>query len=139
MRSKCPFKHCTEEELERYAMGAAAERERAFIEEHLLLCVQCQQKLTQVDRTIALVRSAADALQHQPVNFVHRTAEGEIRLLVTQSASGGWRALISGQDLEGAKQFTTVQEANEFVLRSFEEMFPEHRCTEACGPPAAKP
>jgi hypothetical protein len=37
-----------------------------------------------------------------------------------------------GEQLVGGKECHTMREANEFLLASFTQMFPEHRCTDRC-------
>ena len=49
--------HVDEETLERYAMGALGDEEEAPIEEHLLLCAGCQNRLTELDRFLKTLRN----------------------------------------------------------------------------------
>ena len=51
--------HPTEELLEEYHFGRVSEPLLANLEVHLLVCVPCQNRLREVDRSIAEIRSAA--------------------------------------------------------------------------------
>ncbi len=48
--------HVDEEALERYAMGALGEEDEAPIEEHLLLCGGCRNRLTEIDGFLKALR-----------------------------------------------------------------------------------
>lgn len=62
--------HYDEEYLESYAMGRLPDEPAAEIEEHLLLCEQCQQRLERVDDFIRAFRIASN----QSVSCVVRPA-----------------------------------------------------------------
>ncbi len=49
--------HADEERLERYAMGLLTEAESAPLEEHLLLCAGCREKLSEFDEFLSTLRS----------------------------------------------------------------------------------
>lgn len=49
--------HVDAEMLERYALNQLSETSSASIEEHLLVCAQCQQKLAETDDFIATLRA----------------------------------------------------------------------------------
>ncbi len=55
--------HASEESLERYSMGTLGQAETATLEEHLLVCSQCQDRLTETDAFIRATRQAARKLQ----------------------------------------------------------------------------
>lgn len=57
--------HASDEALERYATHSLAEPELAQIEEHLLVCSQCQEKLEKIDAYVSAMRDAAKALGQQ--------------------------------------------------------------------------
>lgn len=50
--------HIEEEQLERYAMGTLPELEAAPVEEHLLLCAGCRERLSEFDEFLNTLRSA---------------------------------------------------------------------------------
>jgi anti-sigma factor RsiW len=49
--------HIPEETLEQYAIGALPVVESGPLEEHLLVCERCQERLTTLDEIVALMRS----------------------------------------------------------------------------------
>ncbi len=51
--------HIPEEELEQYCLGGLAEVRRARLEEHLLLCETCRDRLTETESFIAAMRQAS--------------------------------------------------------------------------------
>jgi len=125
--------HLPENWLEEYALGRLHSSLLAPVEEHLLVCELCRQRLAETDDFIQAARLAARRLRELPLDFTHDTPQGPIRLLVRQSAQGDWEAAFAGRQLEGLRRFATVAEANDYLLESFREMFPEHHCTEYCG------
>ncbi|MCS7315333.1 MAG: hypothetical protein RMI94_08940 [Bryobacterales bacterium] len=58
--------HPSEEALEEYALGLLPEEQVAELEEHLLLCAVCQDRLRQADDFIAAMREAARRWQQSP-------------------------------------------------------------------------
>ena len=72
-------RHFNEEELESYSLGTASGNHLARLEEHLLICGSCQQRLEESDAYVRAIRSAAAELQSQPepasrFNFFWRPA-----------------------------------------------------------------
>ncbi|MCX6623074.1 MAG: zf-HC2 domain-containing protein, partial [Acidobacteria bacterium] len=53
--------HASEEALERYSLGASSDEETAQIEEHLLICHNCQDRLAETDLLIKPLRAALAA------------------------------------------------------------------------------
>ncbi|MGB9606715.1 MAG: anti-sigma factor family protein, partial [Bryobacteraceae bacterium] len=63
----CQFEsHPSEERWEEYALGLLDEDDSAELEEHLLVCPQCQDKLAETDAFIYAMREAARRLRQQP-------------------------------------------------------------------------
>jgi len=52
-------RHLADDELERYSMGDLSEPESGGLEEHLLLCERCQQRLDETDAYVVAMRDAA--------------------------------------------------------------------------------
>lgn len=50
--------HLDEDDLERYALNQISEPELARVEEHLLLCVECQDACIAVQQEIDVIRRA---------------------------------------------------------------------------------
>ena len=57
--------HASDESLEQYALGSLQEPLLGEIEEHLLLCSQCQDHLREIDAFRAAMRNAAARLEHE--------------------------------------------------------------------------
>jgi hypothetical protein len=58
--------HIADELLERYSMRAVSEEECAPLEEHLLICEECRERLVQWDGYIRAMRAAAAELRQRP-------------------------------------------------------------------------
>ena len=50
--------HASDDLLELYSMGRLKEEEMAPLEEHLLICDECRNRLMATDREIAAIREA---------------------------------------------------------------------------------
>ena len=55
--------HLEEEEIERYSLAASPECELSRVEEHLLLCSSCRQKVEASDRYVHSMRRAATQIR----------------------------------------------------------------------------
>jgi anti-sigma factor RsiW len=51
--------HVTEDDLERYAMRTLSAPESDHLEEHVLICQSCRDRLESTDEFVAAMRSAA--------------------------------------------------------------------------------
>ena len=60
-------KHVEEERLEAYAMQSMAEDEAAIVEEHLLLCATCMDRLEEIERYQQAMRGAAKRIREEEV------------------------------------------------------------------------
>ena len=58
--------HIPEDLLEQYAMGTLPDPESAPVEEHILLCSECQARLQEIDEFLLAIQGAAAALLRQP-------------------------------------------------------------------------
>lgn len=124
-------RHPDEEILESYAMGTAAGAKLAPIEEHLLVCADCQDRLADLDEFLAAMREAAAGLLDS-LSHTHATSDGPVHLVATRLPHQQWLARFHGRELEGQSTFASLQQATDFLHRSFSEMYPEHRCTSSC-------
>ena len=59
-----PDPHVDADDLERYSLGHSEEAAAARIEEHLLICQPCRDRLTQVDEYVRAMREAAAKLRN---------------------------------------------------------------------------
>jgi anti-sigma factor RsiW len=79
--------HVTEEDLEQYCLGGLAEDRCARLEEHLLLCEPCRDRLTETENFVASMRQASRQWSKEHV------AEGTAGV----AASRTWRQSWPGQ------------------------------------------
>ena|ERR1017187_6241999 len=59
--------HVTEEDLEQYCLGGLTEVRCARLEEHLLLCGTCRDRLTETENFVGAMRQASRQLSEEPV------------------------------------------------------------------------
>jgi hypothetical protein len=64
--------HIDEEILDRYAIGTLASSEVPAVEEHLLICAACQDRLTETDDFVAVFRTAATQVMAHPQSWWKR-------------------------------------------------------------------
>ena len=134
-------KHPRRTQLDEYTFDRLTGADLVTVEEHLLICEPCWRYVELEDEFRgALVR--AHSLQNRtrkglwqcgPLKFVHHTADGPIFSEVTRLGKGKWSGRHWGRQLDGSHLTSTLWEANEYLLDSFVQMFPEHRCTRRCG------
>lgn len=67
MPTKIMNSHLSEDALELYSLGRLAESELDGVEEHLLVCSHCQDRLAETDDFVKAVRSATAELEQHPV------------------------------------------------------------------------
>jgi hypothetical protein len=131
-------RHPSKDLLERYSLSRSTPEESAQVEQHLLVCEECRTCLAELDTYAVAMRSAlqvaASFPAHRPLQVVHYTAEGPVYSRSRKIKKGRWLAVHEGPNLEGGRFCKTLRQANEYLYRSFVEMFPEHRCTPQCGP-----
>jgi len=64
--------HISADALEAYAMGKLSLNESVPLEEHLLICSQCQTRLEQTDEYIQVIQAAASDLSRRPASNLRR-------------------------------------------------------------------
>ena len=64
--------------------------------------------------------------------FLHHTEDGFIISEVTRLGRRKWFAHHFGLQLDGGKIAPTLRDAVTYLMESFREMFPEHRCGPRC-------
>ena len=125
--------HPEEDRLEQYSLGRLAGSDLRRLEEHLLLCPKCQDRLTEVDAYVRAMRDGAKRLTDLRIRLTHQTRDGPVHVHVIRSSKEKWTARLRGRELDLMQQFTTVEEATEYALQSFADLFPQHRCTRSCA------
>ena len=63
--------HVSEEDLEQYAMHTLRESACATLEEHLLICSQCRERLEAEDRCLAAFKAAATIIRPKRTQAAH--------------------------------------------------------------------
>jgi hypothetical protein len=66
MMSKPNLPHLAEDTLEMYSLGRLSESEIDGVEEHLLICTVCQDRLSETDQFVQAIQTAARELERQP-------------------------------------------------------------------------
>ena len=129
-------KHVTQDDLEKLALGKLRTVDSIRAQRHIFNCGDCLGRLVHTTFVLAqrgLTPPEPIALvpKRRRMSFVHDTADG---LIFSKSERQGrkWIARHWGDQLQGGRDCKTVSEANEFLVASFHQMFPEHRCTERC-------
>src|SRR5439155_20640162 len=59
-------RHIDEEEVERYSRGTVPEEQLAQVEEHLLVCETCQNRVQKADEYQVAMHNAAEELRKRP-------------------------------------------------------------------------
>jgi hypothetical protein len=116
--------------LELFVVNRLTEPQLGRLEEHLLLCAECQGRVTALDAYHAVLKEALRDVNAQ----VHYTKDGLIYNWVEVLPDGRYVGRHRGATLDGGSEFATQKQAKTFVTRSFAEMFPEHRCNRNCLP-----
>ena len=62
--------HCDEQVLEEYCLGLLSEQRTSVVEEHLLVCEECQEALAAQTEFLQCLKAALRA-QRIPQNFSH--------------------------------------------------------------------
>lgn len=112
-------------------MGRAQVVELQAIEEHLLMCADCQSRLETLETWLQDFRGAA-VNSCASISVVHATEAGPVYLQAGIGEGGRWAASFKGRELEGADAFATRDAAFSYLRRCFAEMFPGHGCGPGC-------
>src|SRR5471030_2138014 len=117
--------HPSSDELEGYSVGLSSEAGLGQVEEHLLICERCQNDLV-------FKKTAAAPDTRRRLRSVHITEDGPIFGAMHCGADGKWEARHWGRQLDGGRMCDSVEDANAYLMESFQQMFPEHVCSEQC-------
>src|SRR4051794_1356210 len=88
------------------------------------------QRLIETETLLAIVYRLTPDLA-TPLSSRHDTADSFVFSRVERRGNK-WLERHWGDQLHGGHECETLQGANEHSLAAFEQMFPEHRCTERC-------
>jgi hypothetical protein len=124
--------HPGDDDLESYAMHRCPPSRAEVIEEHLLLCKECCDRLESLDQFLSAFRAVAPTTLDS-VEYRHQTPDGPVELRLTR-AGPRWIARISAPNVEFERTTGSLREAFKYSRRAFRELFPEHVCCPECGP-----
>ena len=111
--------HLSDRAIEEYSLEKLAEASLAVVEEHLLVCDHCRDRLAGIET----------------VNYVHDTEDGSVYARITKLTTGRVMARQWGSDLHAGRAFGNFGAAKRYLSESFTRMYPEHTCLGACGSP----
>ena len=125
--------HPSSDALEAYSLSASSDADLEKVEEHLLICERCQNELAETDQYIRAMKGAlASAQTGGRLRSLHITEDGPIFGAMHRRVDGKWLARHWGRQLNGGRTCDSVEDANAYIMESFHQMFPEHRCSEQC-------
>ena len=124
--------HIDKDELELYILNQLPERRAEAMEEHLLVCPECQSACRAEDQMMPAATQALNLVEELLVE-VHHTEDGLIEIIV-RPESDRWVGRITGRQiiLDGGFWEKTREQAIRRAAEDFIAMFPEHRCTSQC-------
>jgi hypothetical protein len=111
--------HVSDEALEEYSLDRLPESSLATVEEHLLVCGPCRDRLEEIE----------------PVKYLHYTDDGPVYAKITRLTRGKVMARHWGQDLHAGKAFGSFYAAKQYLSAAFFQMYPAHTCKGSCGSP----
>jgi anti-sigma factor RsiW len=79
--------HFHDQLLERYAMGQLSAQESESVEEHLLLCPACQDRLLVLDDFIQVMKAALAVPTSPPAKLTVRISIENLKRAMSQSCS----------------------------------------------------
>jgi hypothetical protein len=123
--------HPTTQELESLSSGNIPATHSRRIQRHLFKCIPCFLRLIDLESSKRCRQRPLQVESNEPIYFVHYTADGPVYSHAQQSERT-WVARHWGKQLDGGRTFATVKEATEYLIASFNQMFPEHRCNARC-------
>jgi hypothetical protein len=133
MRKRLPVNyHPDESTLDEYLLERLSEPELSRIEEHLLICDTCRNRLDEFSALRIALLIAGLRPASQRLSFCHETEDGLIVSEVNDLGKGRLLARHVGSELDGATIAKTISEAIELLHCSFASMYPAHICTERC-------
>jgi hypothetical protein len=136
--------HVVDDVLEALTLGRLTTAESLRIQKHIFGCPACLKRLiaVEVELSIGDAHNPPRSLRAdmtKPLFMRHDTADGFIYSRIEKHGDK-WLERHWGEQLQGQHSCQTLKEANEHAMAAFEQMFPEHRCTERCClDPVTKP
>jgi anti-sigma factor RsiW len=128
------MQHIPNDSLELYALGRLNDRELAQVEEHLLCCPECVERLDDIE---GFTKAMRDGLREMRSELIaeHQTSDGPIQLYVRRLLKGDkerWVGRVRGPQTDVGEPAFSRAQALVAVENLFREMYREHRCGPAC-------
>lgn len=125
--------HIDDEVLELFALNRLPDDRLPAVEEHILICEECRERLHTVDIFLStlkttLRRSAPNVTFWQ----LHQTEDGPVEIWIERAGDDCWVSQRRGFALSGGGEFSTEAEALRELSETFAVLFPEHQCSAAC-------
>jgi hypothetical protein len=76
--------------------------------------------------------ASASRMTGTQLRSIHLTEDGPIFGAVHNNADGKWEARNWGKELNGSRVCDSIDDANAYLIESFQQMFPDHVCTAPC-------
>ena len=123
--------HIDDEVLEQYALGGIGdEAELASIEQHLLVCGACQDRLNEEDEFARVLRVALGMLIW---TRAHQTEDGPVELSVHRMNACKCIGKVRGETIDSGKRSVSATVAQRWCEEAFMRLFPELRCDDSCS------
>ncbi|MBZ5609481.1 MAG: zf-HC2 domain-containing protein [Acidobacteriia bacterium] len=103
--------------LERYAMGKLSEQESAPLEEHLLVCPPCQQRLDELDEFLAVTKTALAAKTPRSPQLMWAAGLAAVLLILMAPLYHNPITAVTLNTERGAAAFPRVQSGGGVLLR----------------------
>jgi hypothetical protein len=124
--------HPSNDALEKFSLGLLTVTDSCRVQRHLFRCGSCLKRLIAIETKDGKpAGKKAIPPADTPLSFTHDTADGPFHSQA-EPYLGIWRARHWGHTLMGMHVCSNVREANEYLVESFNQMFPEHRCNARC-------
>lgn len=124
--------HPAYSDLSGYVLDELGEERIADVEEHLLICERCRQTVSELDVFVPVIHSGS--VTRVAAGFRHASEDGCACFELRRLPDHKWGARYSRKDIPQSGVFPSAAQAHAFLRERFELDFPEHLCTERCGP-----
>jgi hypothetical protein len=123
--------HVSDDTLELYALGRLTECDLEHVEQHLLRCPECVERLNGVERYTRTMRETLRQFTSELI-AEHHTDDGIIHVYVRRGSHGTWVGRIKGPQQDGGIAGSNREDIVAAVMDMFHQMFREHRCGPKC-------
>lgn len=117
--------------IERFLMDLASRAEVVLVEDHLQACSDCCSRLLRTEKSLRALR---EILKEDGAELLatHETSDGGIWLILGLASAGVWNARIVGPDCDANATLNSREETEQYLQRTFDEMYTDHLCTDEC-------